>query len=143
MAVRDREQKEAARRKKSGCEVAGAVPEHGGEESARTTAERSRDLQIATVAGPEGIARLRELAQGAFRRRSVHVASHVLEDALEGDTASVQVLIRILEPGKDEAATRKQGPGRSLAEIWTAEPRWEESGEETAEVGIGGREPED
>jgi len=143
MAVKEGKRTEAARRKKNRCEADETGPGHGDGESGKSTGVRLEELAITAVTGSEGIARLRELARVAFRRRSLHVASHVLEDALEGDTASVQVLIGILEPGKDQKATGAKGRGRSLAEIWAEEPPWEESREESAEVGMGGREPEE
>jgi hypothetical protein len=146
MAERLQGQTEEQKYKRSKTTVGSAVPETGTGESGSTTMVLSSSVhgtvRMTRVTGEAGAAGLRLLAGVAFRRKGVRVATNLLNEVLQGDMESARILIGILNPGKGEKTTEKQPRGRSLAEIWAAEPRWEESSEETAEVGAGGREPE-
>ena len=89
----------------------------------------------------DGYELLRRLVTEALQEKGKKLSESMLETAIAGDTKAVWALIGLLRPPK-QAAAQPARQGRSLAEIWAAEPRWEESSEATAEVGAGSREPE-
>ena len=143
MAVTVQERKEEKKDKDRKSQEDCAVEEAGAVEFATRTIMICRPVKITRVGGKEGLKGLRHLAGSGLGLMGAHAATELLKCAMEGDEGSFRALMTMLEPGKGKEGAQKELHGRSLADIWSAEPRWEESCEETAEVGAGGLEPED
>lgn len=92
--------------------------------------------------GKDGFETLRQLVNEALLERGNAVSDALIRKAAEGSSSAAHTLILLLNAPKEKKAEKRTRQGPSLAGIWAAEPRWEESSEETAEVGAGGREPE-
>jgi hypothetical protein len=82
-----------------------------------------------------------ELNQEGARK----IAKALVKRTIEGDMQSTEMLMSLVVPKKDEdgKAKKKKRSGPSLAELLASEPEWvDPEPESTAEVGMGGREPE-
>ena len=96
-----------------------------------------------TVTVEEGFEWLQLLVAEEVWKRGPEVSKAIIDKAIEGNPTALKVVQQVLErPRNAQKPEEPARQGRTLAEIWAAEPRWGESSEETAEVGAGGREPE-
>ncbi len=105
-------------------------------------AEPNPDLVVKRI--DDGGAYLRRLVVERLKTEGPDFADKLFKRAKIGESNAVWAIIKILQAEKPPAKQPKQRKrrGRSLAEIWAAEPQWEAAQEETAEAGSGGREPE-
>ncbi|MGH9607287.1 MAG: hypothetical protein ACRD3N_16490 [Terracidiphilus sp.] len=123
----------------------------GGERAAETEQEAAQEAASNgtsdAVSGlvveriEDGAALLRGLLTEKLRTKlGEELADSWIERAIAGDVDARWSLQKALDAPKESPKEKQQG--RSLAEIWSAEPEWKEASEETAEVGEGGLEPE-
>lgn len=88
---------------------------------------------------------LRRALKAEMNKKSPEIARTLVKRTIDGDMRSTEMLMSLVVPKKDEdrKAKKKKRSGPSLAELLASEPEWvDPEPESTAEVGMGGREPE-
>jgi hypothetical protein len=75
------------------------------------------------------------------------IAEALVDQTVKGEKLGADILMTLVMKKKDDDGTakkkKKKRDGPSLIELLTSEPRWVEPPETTADVGMGGLEPED
>jgi hypothetical protein len=88
---------------------------------------------------------LRRALKAEMNKKSPEIAEALVKRTIEGDVRSTEMLMSLVVPksNQDGKTKKKKRSGPSLAELLASEPEWvDPEPESTAEVCIGGQEPE-